>query len=182
VRFAGSGRGNAPRGQRNRHRLVPASSGAKASLACEERQLVGCARASTSVAEVGERRPGSEKHDPLANGACGRGSGSLVGFRKGLAGGSKALTTSIAVAKPRSWERPEPGVRKDVAGQRFSLDGRHPRSIFRWARSRELAGGGLGGSRRNRERANGHGAAGEATGVSEARYARITAGRQRPPR
>jgi hypothetical protein len=33
-----------------------------------------------------------------------------------------------------------------------------------------------------RERANGHGMAGEATGVSEARYARITAGRQRPPR
>jgi len=28
---------------------VPASSGAKASLACEERQLVGCARASTRL-------------------------------------------------------------------------------------------------------------------------------------
>jgi len=44
-----------------------------------------------------------------------------------------------------------------------------------WRRSRRL-------SRCFRERANGHGIAGEATGVSEARYARITAGRQRPPR
>jgi len=33
-----------------------------------------------------------------------------------------------------------------------------------------------------RERANDHGNAREATGVSEARYARITTGRQRPPR
>jgi hypothetical protein len=49
------------RGQRNRHRLVPASSGAKASLACEDRTLVGCARASCQVAEVGERCRGSKK-------------------------------------------------------------------------------------------------------------------------
>jgi len=48
-------------GQRNWHRLVPASSGAKAPLACEDRWLVGCARASYSVAEVGERRRGSKK-------------------------------------------------------------------------------------------------------------------------
>jgi len=48
-------------GQRNWHRLVPACSGAKASLACEDRWLVGCARASKSVAEVGERRRGSKK-------------------------------------------------------------------------------------------------------------------------
>jgi hypothetical protein len=56
-------------GQRNRHRLVPASSGAKAPLACEDRQLVGCARASITVAEVGERRRGPEKRDsPSATG------------------------------------------------------------------------------------------------------------------
>jgi hypothetical protein len=48
-------------GQRNRHRLVPASSGAKAPLACKDRTLVGCARASFQVAEVGKRRRGSEK-------------------------------------------------------------------------------------------------------------------------
>jgi len=48
-------------GQRNRHRLVPASSGAKAPLACEGRTLAGCARASFQVAEVGKRHRGSEK-------------------------------------------------------------------------------------------------------------------------
>jgi len=48
-------------GQRNRHRLVPASSGAKAPLACEGRTLVGCARALFQVAEVGKRRRGPEK-------------------------------------------------------------------------------------------------------------------------
>jgi len=48
-------------GQRNRHRLVPASSGAKAPLACEDRTLVGCARASFQVAEVGKRCRGPEK-------------------------------------------------------------------------------------------------------------------------
>jgi len=44
--LAGPRRGNASKGQRNRHRLVPARSGAKAQLACEGRRLVGCARAS----------------------------------------------------------------------------------------------------------------------------------------
>jgi hypothetical protein len=61
------------RGQRNWHRLVPASSGAKASLACEDRAArSGVPARRLSVAEVGERRLGSEKHDPLAIGACGR--------------------------------------------------------------------------------------------------------------
>lgn len=39
ARLAGLRHGNVVEGQRNWHRLVPASSGAKASLACEERQL-----------------------------------------------------------------------------------------------------------------------------------------------
>jgi len=60
---------------------------------------------------------------------------------------SKASTIGTAVAKPRCRERPEPGVRKDVAGQRFSRDGRHSRSILWSARSRESCGGGLGDSR-----------------------------------
>jgi len=59
--LAGLRGGNASRDQRNRHRLVPASSGAKAPLACEGRTLVGCARASFQVAEVGKRHRGPEK-------------------------------------------------------------------------------------------------------------------------
>jgi len=47
---------------------MPASSEAKASLACEDRQLVGCVRASNSVAEVGERGRGSEKRDSPGKG------------------------------------------------------------------------------------------------------------------
>jgi len=69
-------------GQRNRHRLVPASSGAKAPLACEDRWLAGCARASYLVAEVGKRRRSSEKRGPVGNGARGRGPGSSR-IRKG---------------------------------------------------------------------------------------------------
>jgi len=42
---------------------TPASSGAKAPLACEDRWLAGCARVSFAVAEVGERRRGPEKRD-----------------------------------------------------------------------------------------------------------------------
>jgi len=60
-------------GQRNWHRLVPASSEAEASLACEDRAArTGVPARRLSVAEVGERRLGSEKHDPLAIGTCGR--------------------------------------------------------------------------------------------------------------
>jgi hypothetical protein len=44
--LAGPRCGDASRDRRNRHRLVPASSGATVPLACEDRRLVGCARAS----------------------------------------------------------------------------------------------------------------------------------------
>jgi len=67
-------------------------------------------------------------------------------LRNGQTGGSTASTTGTAVAKPQSRERPEPGVRKDVAGQRFSSDGRHSRSQSGQARSRESVWGDLGGS------------------------------------
>jgi hypothetical protein len=141
----------------------------------------GCARASTSVAEVGERRSGSEKRDPAGKRARGR----EPGFREGPQGPfgrSTASTTGTAVAKPRSRERPEPGVRKDVAGQRFSLDGRHPGSFLRWLVHASRLKAASAALEMIRERANGHAIEGEATGVSEARYARITTGRQRPSR
>jgi len=80
--LAGLHQGNLATGRRNRHRLVPACSGAKAPLACEGQQLEGCARASTTVAEVDERRRGSDKRDfPMANGSRGR-EPRLDGIRK----------------------------------------------------------------------------------------------------
>jgi len=67
--LAGSRCGNAPRSQRNRHRLVPASSGAKAPLACEGRTLVGCARASMKGCRSRQATPRlREARLPLATG------------------------------------------------------------------------------------------------------------------
>jgi len=79
-------RGDAWEDQRNWHRLVPASSGAKASLACEDRTARWvCSRVDT-VAEVGERRPGSEKHDPRWQSGRVDGDQDSGKFRKGLTG------------------------------------------------------------------------------------------------
>jgi len=81
---------------------------------------------------------------PVGNGTRGRGPGP-PGSPQGAPRDSKASDASIAVAKPRSWNRPEPGARKGVAGQRSSLDGRHLGSS-RWpSRSRERSEGDLGG-------------------------------------
>jgi len=55
--------------RRNRHRLVPASSGAKAPLACEGRTLVGCARASINGCRSRQASPRlREARLPLATG------------------------------------------------------------------------------------------------------------------
>jgi len=66
---------------------------------------------------------------PAGCGARGQGPSSH-GLRKEARGSAKASITSTAVAKPRSRGRPEPGAREGVAGQRFSSDGRHPRSFI----------------------------------------------------
>jgi hypothetical protein len=168
-------------GQRNRHRLVPASSGAKAPLACEDRTLVGCARALFQVAEVGKRRRGPEKRVSRWQRGAWTGARPLES-PQGLTGGEKASRTGIAVAKPRSRGTPEPGARESVAGQRFLLDGRHLGSLIRLARSRDRAEGGLGGFHGCAGRASGVPHVGEATGMPEVRITRIATGRERPPR
>jgi hypothetical protein len=126
-------------GQRNRHRLVPASSGAKAPLAREDRRLVGCARASIdklqksandaevqrSVTPRWQRDTWTGTQPPKAP--------------QGSRGGAKASDASTAVAKPWRWKKPEPDARKGVAGQGFSLDGRHLGSSGCSPRSRERA-------------------------------------------
>jgi len=114
-------------GQRNRRPLAPAGSGAKASLAREDRRLVGCVRASNSVAEVGERRRGSEKRDFPWQGGAWTGT-QAPRFSQELRGAAKASTSGTVVAKPRRRGRPEPDVRKGIAGRRSSRDGRHPGS------------------------------------------------------
>jgi hypothetical protein len=169
------------KGQRNWHRLVPASSGAKASLACEERQLVRvCPRVDIGCRS---RRTTLRFRETRSRWQTGAWTGTRLPRRSARTPrGSKASTTGTAVAKPRSRERPEPGVRKDVAGQRFSSDGRHPRSFLGWLVHASRLKAALAALEMIRERANGHAIEGEATGVSEARSARITTGRQRPSR
>lgn len=83
---------------------------------------------------------------PVGSGARERGPG-LRRSREGLVGGEKASTTLLVAAKPRRRGKPEPDVRKGVAGQRFSLDGRHPGAPSGSYRSRGRVGGALGGSR-----------------------------------
>jgi hypothetical protein len=79
-------------------------------------------------------------------------------------------------------ERPKPGAREGVAGRGSSIDGRHSRPSLRHARSRGRVGVGLGGSWESLNARASGASPGEATGVSEARSARIATGRQRPPR
>jgi hypothetical protein len=68
-RLAGHRGGNASTGQRNRHRLVPASSGAKAPLACEGRTLVRVCPRVVSGCRSRQATPGSrEACLPLAAG------------------------------------------------------------------------------------------------------------------
>jgi hypothetical protein len=182
ARLAGSPHGNVWRGQRNWHRLVPASSGAKASLACEGRQLDRvCPRV-----DIGCR---SRRTTPRSRETRSR-------WQTGVRTGTR-LTASSARGKPGDQRRRRPAPRWPSRGA-----GRGPSRAFeRTLRGRGFRqmegtpGCNLGrlvhASRFGatsaalemiRERANDHGIAGEATGVSEARYARITAGRQRPPR
>jgi len=59
----------------------------------------------------------------VGNGTRGREPG-LRSFARNV-GGEKVSITSRAVAKPHRKGKPEPDVRKGVAGQRFSLNGRH---------------------------------------------------------
>jgi hypothetical protein len=141
----------------------------------------GCARASTSVAEVGERRSGSEKRDPDGKRARGRG----PGFREGPQGplgdqrrrrpAPRWPSRGAGRGPSRAFERTSRGrgfrAMEDTLGRDlgFLVHARKHRAALA---TLEMI----------RERANGHGIAGEATGVSEARYARITTGRQRPSR
>jgi len=83
--------------RRNRHRLVPASSGAKAPLACEGRTLVGCARASIYGCRSRQASPRlREARLPLATG---RVDGSLaLDGSKGSAGVKRRLSSA--------WRRP----------------------------------------------------------------------------
>jgi len=126
--------------QRNRHRLVPASSGAKAPLACEGRTLVGCARASIKRLQKSASNAEAQRSAPPAgNGARGREPGLRRPAR--VVGGEKASIVRSAAAKSRCRRSPKPGARKGVAGRRSLLDGRHFGSLRQRASSTRARGG-----------------------------------------
>jgi len=168
------------RGQRNRHRLVPASSGAKAPLACEDRTLVRVCPRVVSGCRSRQATPGSrEACLPLA---AGRVDGDLALGQdpQGSPGVNEAARSGFTVAKPRILRSPEPGVREGVAGRGSLPDGRHPGPFTSSRRSHDRARGGLGGLRRHPHHASGWVPAEEATGMSEVRSARITMGTKTP--
>jgi len=168
-------------GQRNWHRLVPACSGAKAPLACEDRWLVGCAGASYSVAEVGERRRGPEKRDSRWQRGAWTGtqpSRYPQGFSRGFKGVDNRHRGGQAVEPGKA----RAGRSRGRCGAKVFARRKASQVVHRHVRSRGRVGGGLGGPHGSRERASVTRNAGEATGMSEARSARIATGRKRPPR
>jgi len=168
-------------GQRNWHRLVPACSGAKAPLACEDRWLVGCARASYSVAEVGEQRRGSKKRDSRWQRGAWTGT-QLSRSPQGVSGGCKGVDNRHRGGQAAEPGKARAGRSRGRCGAKVFARRKASQVVHRHARSRERVGSGLGGPHGSRERASVTGNAGEATGMSEARSARIATGRQRPPR
>jgi hypothetical protein len=125
---------------------------------------------------------GSEKRDPAGKRARGRGPGS----RRSPQGGTREFQGHRRPA-PRWPSRgagrgPSRAFERTSRGRGFrAMEGTLGRDLGFLVHAREH-GAALAALEVIRERANGHGIAGEATGVSEARYARITTGRQRPSR
>jgi len=116
--------GYAPEGQRNRHRLVPACSGARAPLAGEDRRLVRvCPRVVSRLQKSASVAKAQRSAYPVATG---RVDGGPAGRSERVATGPKASRPCRAVAKPRSGGSPEPGARKGAAGRGTLPHGRHP--------------------------------------------------------
>jgi len=121
----------------------------------------------------------SEKRAPSGKGVRGRGPNSWDFVRDFH--GRNDVDNRYRGGKAMAPGRPTPGVRKGIAGAEVFARWKALQAVSLVVRSRGRLGGGLGGSHEpvTRERCE---SVGEATGVSEARRARITTGRQRPSR
>jgi len=160
---------------------VPASSGAKAPLACEGRTLVGCARASNYGCRNRQASPRlREARLPLATGRVDASLAPTVskesaGVTRRRESASRRPSRDADEVRSRTLERASRGngpcSMEDTSGHCGSA----PRS--RGCEAGDLGGPhGGSGSRERRDHVR------EATGVSEVRFAHVTAGRQRPPR
>jgi hypothetical protein len=102
------------------------------------------------------------------------------GLQLSRVAGGKGVDNRYRGGKATAPGRSEPGVRKGIAGRRSSQDGRHPGlSLGSLVHAGGLEGD-LSGSQGSGARASVTCLLGEATGVSEARCARIVTGRKRP--
>lgn len=170
------------RGQRNWHRLVPASSGAKASLACEERQLdrvcprvdIGCRSRRTT--------PRSRETRSRWQTGVWTGTRPSRSSARGDTGDQRRRRPAPRWPSRGAGRGPSRAFERTSRGRGFrSMEGTPGRNLG-WLVHASRSGATSAALEMIRERANGHGIAGEATGVSEVRFARITTGRQRPPR
>jgi ATP-dependent Lhr-like helicase len=125
--LAGPRCGNASKGQRNRHRLVPARSGARAPLACEGRRLAGCARASYRGCR--SRQASSRLREARTRWQRDSWTGAWPAGPKGHVG-EKASATCPAVAMTADQVKARAGRSKERRGAKV-LDpyGRHPRPL-----------------------------------------------------
>lgn len=181
-RLAGPRCGNAPeRPTQPGIGWCQASSGAKAPLACEDRQLEGCARTSKRLQKSASDDRGREKRAyPLATGHV-DGGPALAGSpkdprgRKGVGsgqrGGQAARLVKTGAGRPRG-----------RCGAKVLDRRKAPRIVQRFASFTRADRNGLGGLHESVRSASSTGSGQEATGVSEVRSSRIATGRQRPPR
>jgi len=181
-RLAGLRGGNASWDQRNRHRLVPASSGAKAPLACEDRTLVGCARASFSGCRSRQATPRlREACLPLATGRV-DGSPTPPWLERNRGGAKRRREPASRWPSCEAGEFLSRALERALRGKgSCQTEGISDHSSSS-CRSRDRAEGGLGGFHGCAGRASDVTPGEEATGMPEGRTARIATGRQRPPR
>jgi len=167
------------RGRRNRHRLVPASSGAKVPLACEDRRLDGCARASNRLQKSANGVEAQRSAIPGGNGARGR--GPSPGRRpQGNPPEAKTSRTSSAAAKLQGTGKARSGRPRGRC--RVTAFARWKALMVVMASRSVHAGenrGGLGGLRTARDARAARARRGRRQGV-RGRSARATTGRQRP--
>jgi hypothetical protein len=148
-------------------------------LACGDRQLVGCVRASNSVAEVGERRRAQRSVLPVAKGACGR-ERSRAGLERG-SNGVRASRTGTVVAKPRRWGGQSRVPETASPGQGSSPRWKALQVVFLVVRSRGRSGAVL-AALTSLVHARASWGSGRGDRSVRGRQARITTGRKRPSR
>jgi hypothetical protein len=124
----------------------------KALLACGDRQLVGCVRASNSVAEVSGRRRAQRSVLPVARGWVDGSEAFRVFAREPE--GRKGVDKRYRGGKAMAPGRPEPGARKGIAGAKVSARWKALWVVSLVVRSRGRLDCGLGGSHESRTRAS----------------------------